>query len=539
MGEVLLERDNNYDAIIVGAGHNGLVCAAYLARSGFRVAIVERRPVLGGAAVTEELVPGFRFSTASLVNSLFRREIIQELELAKHGLEIMEREPSVISLYPDGGHVMLGRDEARNREEIARYSKDDAEAYPRYGRTMGRLAGSVEDLLVGPARAPLFDDIPALRAVLDRVDAIPDSDLGHLLHLLFGSARDVLDEWFVRDEIKALLAIDGVTGFRGGPSTPGSAYLMLYHMTGATETGRPAWGHVRGGMGGLTAALASVLHSHGAEVLTGRQVEHVLVGADGQARGVALSDGTELLGRCVVSAADPRTTFTKLVGAEHLPAGYGHAIAARDYEGVAAKVHLALDRLPRIRGFDGAGAGPQHRGTLLIAPTLDYLDRAYADAAAGTPSRSPHIECTIPTVLDPSLAPEGKHVMSIYVQYTPYTLSQGSWDDIKEAFADRVLECVEEYLPGITDSVLGRCVLSPLDLERRLGLAGGNLYHGAMSPLDLFAGRPGGVRRDYTSPVSGLYLCASGTRPGGGVCGVPGRNAAHLVADTLASASHH
>lgn len=525
--------DRVYDDIVIGAGHNGLTCAAYLARAGRRVLVVERREVVGGACVTDELVEGFRFSTASLVTSLFQQSIIDELRLRDHGFSTVPRDPSVVALFPDGRHLMLGSDPARCVEQVAQFSTRDAEAYPRYGATMRRLFQATEWLLAGEGRRPLADDPAALRSLLRQVDGLPDDDLCHLVSVLFDSARNFLDRWFETDHIKAPLAIDGITGVAAGPSAPGTAYLMLYHMAGSTETGRPAWGHVRGGMGGLTRALAAAAESWGVEIVTGCAVREIRVD-DGHATGVHLADGRVARAGTVISAADPAVTVG-LVDPDALPSGYRHAVRQLRFDGIAAKIHLALDRLPAVRGFPDTGQpGPQHRGTLLIAPTLDYLDEAYEDARRGIPSRHPHIECTIPTVLDPDLAPPGKHVLSMYVQYAPYALGEGKWEETKDRFADRVMACAEEHLPGLTAATLDRVVLSPVDLEQELGLTGGNLYHGAMSPRDLVLSRPVAGYPDYTTPLGNLFLCGSATRPGGGVFGVPGRNAARTVLATTA-----
>lgn len=522
-----LEPGNTlYDAVIVGAGHNGLVCAAYLAQAGHRVAIVERRDAVGGACVTDELFPGYRFSTASLVTCLFRQEIVADLGLSKYGLEIIPREPSVVALFPDGRSLALGADMAACTAEIGKFSAHDADVYPEYGETMRRLARFAGPYLLGESRIPLLDDIPALKAALAAAGGLPDDDLRRLMTVLFGSARSLLDDWFESDELKVTLSTDGVVGVNAGPSMPGTAYLMLYHQMGATETARPLWGQVRGGMGGITQALAAAAAAHGANIVTGRTVTRIRVGSNG-AEAVELSDGGQLRGRVIVSAADPKTTFLNLIDSGAVPEGYRHAIAGADYEGIAAKIHLALDRLPEIRGLPGERA--EYRGTLQILPSMDHFDRAHAESRLGRPSSEPHVECTIPTLLDPALAPPGKHVMSMYVQYAPYTLAGTTWDAIKESFADRVLEYVEPYLPGLTASVLDRKVLTPLDLERELGLPGGNLYHGAMSARDLFAGRPVAGYADYHTPIPGLYLCAAGTRPGGGVFGMPGKNASDTV----------
>jgi phytoene dehydrogenase-like protein len=517
---------------VIGAGHNGLVCACYLAQAGLDVTVLERRDVVGGACVTEELFPGYRCSTASLVTSLFRPEIVADLDLASHGLEFIRRNPSVVALFPDERHLMLGSDEGECVRQIAQFSRRDAEAYPEYGRTMRRLASFVEPYLMNPLPGLDGDAGATAKAALRAALELPDDDLGHLVELVAGSAAGFLDRWFESDAIKVPLVIDGITGVDASPSMPGSAYLMLYHMTGQAEVGRPAWGQVRGGMGGITSALASAASSHGASIRTGAPVARILV-RDGRAEGVALESGEEVPARAVVSAADPHTTFVKLMEPDDLPPSFRRAVENRRFDGVAMKMHLALDRLPRVRGFDGDGPGPQHRGTLLIAPSLRYLEDAYADARAGRPSRSPHIECTLPSVLDPSVAPEGKHLMGIYLQYTPYSLDGTSWDEVKESYGDRVLECMEEYMPGITESVVDRCVLSPVDLERRLGLTGGDLYHGAMTLDQLFFARASSGRSSHHTPVRDLYACGSGTHPGGGVFGVPGRNGARVVLEEL------
>lgn len=523
------------DVAIIGGGHNGLVCACYLADAGLKVTVLERRYTVGGACVTEELFPGYRCSTASLVSSLFREEIIRDLRLKDHSLEFLPREPSVVTLFPDGKHLMLGSDERACAQQIGKFSGADAEAYPRYGRTMRRLAAAMEPYILGEAPDLSLEDPKLLRDELGRLVSLSDEDLDHLVAALTGSARGFLNRWFESDAIKVPLVIDGITGVDGGPSTPGTAYLMLYHMTGSTETGRPAWGQIRGGMGGITRALAEVARERGVVIRTEAEVVRILVDGEGRAGGVVLADGEEIRSRTVASSADPHVTFLKLMDPAHLPEAFRREVQDIDFDGVATKIHLALDRLPEIRGFDGGGPGPQHRGTLLIAPSMGYLDDAYADAREGRPSARPHIECTIPSVLDPSLAPEGKHVTGIYVQYTPYSLADSSWDEIKESYADRVLECIEEYLPGLTDRVVDRRVYSPLDLERELGLTGGSLYHGSMSPGQLFSRRPVAGYADHRTPVSGLYLCGSGVHPGGGVFGVPGRNAAARIANDLRS----
>lgn len=519
------------DVVVIGAGHNGLVCAAYLAKAGLAVTVLERREVVGGACVTEQLIPGYRCSTASLVTSLFRPEIVADLDLGAHGLRFLPRDPSVVALFPDGRHLMLGSDEAECVRQIAEFSAADAEAYPRYGQTMSRLAAFMEPCLMNPL--PDMDGAGGVvKAALRRALELPDADLVQLMELIGGSASAFLDRWFESDAIKVPLAIDGITGVNASPAMPGSAYLMLYHMSGVTEIGRPAWGQVQGGMGAITKALASAARSHGAVIRTASPVARIIVRGD-RAAGVALESGEEIAAGAVVSAADPHTTFVRLMDAAEVPSRLRRAAENRRFDGVAMKMHLALDRLPSVHGFDDNGAGPQHQGTLLIAPSMEYLEEAYADAREGRPSHSPHIECTLPSVLDPSVAPEGRHLMGVYLQYAPYELKGTSWEDIKESYADRVLECMEAYMPGITKSVVERVVLSPVDLEQRLGLTGGDLYHGAMTLDQLFLLRQGNGTASHRTPIPDLYLCGSGTHPGGGVFGVPGRNGARVMLGDL------
>ncbi|MGJ9423271.1 phytoene desaturase family protein [Aeromicrobium sp. CF3.5] len=527
------QSETTSDVVIVGGGHNGLVCAAYLGQAGHRVTVIERWDQVGGACVTDELWPGFKVSTASLVTTLFRREIIEDLELESRGLRIVPRDPSVTALFDDGQPLTLSADDEATAREIAKFSPRDAERYPEFGRAMRQMAEFVEPYFLGPAREPLLRDVASLKSALLDAAKLPDDELGRLVGAMFGSARDLLDSWFESEELKVTLATDGTVGLDAGPSMPGSAYLMLYHQLGSREAGRPAWGQVMGGMGSITQALAAACLEYDVTLVTGRAVQRIVTGSDG-VEAVELDDGSRISTSTVVSGVSPRTTFLDLLGPEDVPSAYRHAIAQRPFPGVAAKVHLALDHLPDVRGFTGPG---RHlNGTLQILPSMDHLDMVHAKAARGIAPERPHIECTIPSVLDPSMAPPGKHVLSMYVQYVPHTVADGNWSDVKEAYLDDLLEYVEPYLPGLTDAVIHRLILTPADLEERFALPGGNLYHGAMSPLDLFAGRPVSGYADHETPVAGLFLCGSGTRPGGGVFGVPGRNASAVVRGHLGDA---
>jgi phytoene dehydrogenase-like protein len=524
------------DAVVVGAGHNGLIAAAYLARSGLRVVVCERREIIGGAVVTEEIVPGFRFSRAAYVLSLLRPVILRELRLAEHGLVLIPRNPSSFTPLLDGRYLLLGPDAELNRREIAKFSRRDAEAFPRYEALLDRVARFVEPLLDAPppdlAAAAGRERRASLAALLGL--AWRGLRLGrHLpsfLELLVAPAGRILERWFESEPLKATLATDAIIGALASPSTPGSAYVLLHHVMGGAEGARGLWWYVRGGMGSLSAAIASAARAAGARIETGRAVARIIV-RDGRAAGVSLADGTEIRARAVLSSADPRVTFLSLAPPESLPDDFRAHIAALDFSSGVTKINLALERLPSFRSLPGHEPGPQHHGTVHFAGSLAEIENAYRDALAGRASTRPLIEATLPSALDPTLAPPGRHVMSLFVQYTPYSLAEGSWDDPgrKEAFCDRVLRVIEEHAPGFSASVIGRDILSPLDLERVFGLTGGNIFHGAMTLDQLFSMRPAAGWARYRTPLPGLYLCGSGAHPGGGVLGAPGRNAARVV----------
>jgi phytoene dehydrogenase-like protein len=519
---------SRYDAIVVGAGHNGLVTAGYLARAGWRVLVLERRSVVGGACVTEEVFPGYRVSTAAYLVSLLQPKVVRDLELPRFGYRVFPKEPAYFAPYLDGRHMFMYQDLDRTCREIARFSARDAEHYPRYEAHVDRLARFVESLLL---RAP--PDLPPRRpsdllALLDlgwRALRLSRPGLAALARLMTGSVKEMLDRWFESEQLKVALATDGVIGTNGGPASPGTGYVLLHHVMGGVGGVRGLWGFVEGGMGGLTQALARSARAHGAEILTGAEVERVLV-QDGRARGVVLRSGDEYRADVVASNADPRRTFFGLVGREQLPSDFASQLDGWKCEGSSFKVNLAVGELPSYACLPGTDPGPQHRGTTHLCPSLEHLERAWDDAKYGEPSREPFVEITIPSVYDPTLAPPGKHLMSLFVQYAPYRLREGSWRERKDAFVQRVIEVVARYAPNVPGAIEHVHALSPLDLEEEYGLTGGNIFHGDLSLDQLYSLRPALGWARYRTPIDGLYLCGSGAHPGGGVTGAPGHNAA-------------
>jgi phytoene dehydrogenase-like protein len=521
---------NHFDAIVIGAGHNGLVAACYLARAGWKVLVLERRHVVGGACVTEEVFPGYKVSTAAYVNSLFRKEIVRDLRLADYGYAVLERDPSSFTPFPDGEHLFLGPDAAMNRREIARFSPRDAENYPKYEALLTRVAEAVEPLMMmrppDPLRPGLRDlwDLFRLSRRWRRLGATA----GEAAEILTAPARVILDRWFESDRVKATLATDAVIGAMASPSTPGTAYVLFHHVMGETNGKRGVWAYVKGGMGGLTQALASAARALGVVIRTEAQVARILVQGR-MAQGVALTNGDEYRARVVASNADAHVTFNRLLDSRLLPPSFVEAIGRLQYESASLKINVALSELPDFTACPGKGLGPQHRGTVHICPDMDYLERAYDDAKYGRPSARPVLECTMPSAVDPTVAPPGRHLMSLFVQYAPYKLREGDWEAVREAFADRCFDLLNEYAPNFKRSVLTRQVLAPPDIERVFGLTGGNIFQGAMTLGQLFFLRPALGWAGYRTPIRGLYLCGAAAHPGGGVLGAAGRNAARAI----------
>jgi phytoene dehydrogenase-like protein len=511
---------HHYDAIIIGAGHNGLVTACYLARAGKRVLVLERRPLVGGACVTEEIFPGFKMSTAAYVISLFRPEIIRDLRLRDYGFVVLERDPSSFTPFPDGRALLLGSDPRLNAREISKFSVRDADSFPRYQERLEQIGAILDPILTMTplnVRRPAVTDLWKI-VQLGRALVKAGSRIGELVEILAGAARPILDRWFESQELKATLATDAVIGAMASPSVPGTAYVLLHHVMGETNGKRGIWGYVKGGMGSLTRGLAETAHDLSVTIRCEAEVAGILV-KESAVSGVVLATGEELYAPVVASNADAQATFTRLVDPKLLPPEFLEAVQRIDYSSASLKISVALSELP----------GPQHRGTIHICPNLDYIERALDDAKYGRPSDRPILECTIHSVVDPSVAPPGRHLMSIFVQYAPYQLRDATWDQLGDRFADRCFDLLNEYAPNFKAAVLARQVLTPLDLERIFGLTGGNIFQGAMSLKQLFCFRPVPGFADYRTPLRGLYLCGAAAHPGGGVMGAAGYNAAREI----------
>src|SRR5215472_9977556 len=511
---------NKYDVVVIGGGHNGLVNAAYLARAGKKVLVLERRHVLGGAAVTEEVFPGFKFSVCSYVVSLLRPEIIRDLDLPRHGLEILPLDGTFTPM-PNGDYLWRVNDHGKTHREIARHSKTDAEAYDEFGKAMQAMCRFVKPILsmVPPDPNTLNPrELMKLLFIGKRFQGMTSDDKYNQVQLMTMSAVDFLDQWFETDVLIAPMSVSGITGTFLGVRSPGTAYVLLHHYMGEIDGSYRAWGLPKGGTGAVAAAIAGAARAAGVEIRLQAPVAR-LATKDGRATGVVLENGDEIAAKAVVSGLDPHRTFLRLVGERHLDPEFARQVKRFKMRGSSGKVNLALDALPEFACLPGAG--PHLRGDITIAPSIDYLERAYDDAKYGAFSRRPFMDIVIPSLTDPTVAPPGKHTMSIFVQYAPYHLKEGAadWPNQREAFGDAVVETLAEYMPNLPERVLHRQVLSPWDLEQIYGLTEGNIFHGELSLEQLAFLRPVAGWSRYQTPIEDLWMCASGTHPGGGIMG--------------------
>ena len=515
----------SYDAIIIGGGHNGLVNAAYLARAGKKVLVLERRYVLGGAAVTEEIIPGFKFSVCSYVVSLLRPEIIRDLDLPRHGLEILPLDGTFTPM-PSGDYLWRVNDHAKTRRELVRHSRRDAEAYDEFGKQMLQMCRFVKPLLgmVPPDPTSLHPaGLKKLMFLAKRFQALAAEDKYNLVQLMTMSAADFLDQWFETDVLKATMSASGIIGTFLGVRSPGTAYVLLHHYMGEIDGAFRAWGFSRGGTGAISNAIADAAREAGAEIRTESPVAKIITRA-GRATGVVLESGEEIEAKIVSSSVDPNLTFLKMMDPRGLPDEFVEEVRRYKYRGSSGKVNLALDALPDFKCLPGPGV--HLRGAISISPSVEYMERAYDQAKYGEFSHHPYIDIVIPSLTDPSVAPPGKHVMSCFVQYAPYKLKNGDWPARREEFGDTVINTIAEFAPNLKNIIIGRQILTPFDIEEQIGLTEGNIFQGELSLEQLFFLRPVAGWARYRTPVKNLYMCGSATHPGGGIMGAPGRLAA-------------
>ena len=544
----------DYDAIIIGAGHNGLVCACYLARAGLRVRVLERRDVIGGTAVTQEFAPGFRNSVAAYTVSLLNPKIIADLNLHRHGLRVVERPFSNFLPLADGGSFRLGPDLAATQAEVARFSRRDAGRLPDYYAMIERIADVLRDavLRTPPNVGGGIADLGRGAALALRLKGLDMPARRDLLELFTRSAGEILDDWFESDALKAALGFDSVVGNFASPYSAGSAYVLLHHAFGEVNGKRGAWGHAIGGMGAISEAIAAEARAHGVVITTGNAVARVLTrnsntgsdaragarghisGTGSRASGVALADGSEITARCVIGNLNPKLLYLKLVDADVLEPDFRARMQRWKCGSGSFRMNVALAELPDFSCAPGTQAQPHHASGIVIGPSLGYLDRAYDDAKREGMSAEPIVEVLIPSTLDDSLAPPGQHVASLFCQqFNPMLPDGRSWDERRDEAAERIIDTVTRHAPNFRASILARQVLSPLDLERDFGLVGGDIMHGRLSLDQLFSARPVLGYADYRSPLKGLYLCGAGAHPGGGVTGAPGHNAAREILKDL------
>ena len=541
----MIHQNKRYDCVVIGGGHNGLVTAAYLAKAGKSVCVLERRHILGGCACTEELWPGYKVSTAAYVISLFLPEITRDLRLKQYGLEVLPRNPSSFTPLLDGRSLTLGPDMVASQREISKFSRRDAEAYPKYNALLERVAQVLEPVLNKSAPDPMplpkewrkigvgkrLRDGSKILELYQSISGLGE-DLPEAMELLTGAARPLLERWFEAEVLRATLATDAIIGAFSSISSPGTAYVLLHHVMGEAGGARGVWGYVRGGMGGLADALEKACRDQRVTILRESPVASIVTDHSSDAataKGVILEDGTQIEADVIASSVDAHLTFERFLDPSALPEYFRKAVSRIDYSSASAKINLALSEPPNFTAKPSEGIADYHHGTMHVSPTLDFLERAYDDAKYGQPSKEPVLEMTMASAVDDTLAPEGKHVMSIFVQFAPYELAEGSWDEKKEPFADRCIELLSRYAPNVPNAIEHRQVLSPLDLERTYGITGGNIMQGAMNFNQLFMMRPIPGWADHRTPVKNLYLCGAASHPGGGVMGACGKNAAEEI----------
>jgi phytoene dehydrogenase-like protein len=523
-----------YDVVVIGAGHNGLTCAAYLGMAGLKVKVLERRPAVGGAAVTEEFCPGFRNSIAAYTVSLLSPKIIADLNLHDHGLRLVERRAQNFLPTLDGGYLLAA--EGRTKDSIANFSHTDAQRYDAFNRELDASADLLRELAL---RAPpnltrgfgtrTIGELIKVASVGNRLRRLSTENLRALYDLFTKSAADFLDQWFEGELVRAWLGFDAIVGNYASPYTPGTAYVLLHHAFGEVNGKKRTWGHAMGGMGAITQAMARAATSHGVEIETDAPVREVLL-ETGRAGGVVLADGRIVRAAVVAANVNPKLLYTAMVPESALDSDFLRRMRAWRCGSGTFRINVALSQLPSFSARPGHDLADHHSAGIILAPSLDYMDRAYSDARAFGWSREPIIEIVIPSTLDDTLAPKGAHVASLFCQHVAPQLPDGAaWNDHRERVADLMIETVDRYAPGFKASVVGRQALSPFDLEQVFGLTGGDIFHGAMSLDQLFWARPALGYADYRSPLKGLYHCGSGAHPGGGVTGAPGHNAARAI----------
>ncbi len=520
-----------YDAVIIGAGHNGLTAAAYLARAGYSTLVLERRDIVGGCCVTEQIAPGCRASTTSYIASMLRPEVIRDLQLADHGLRMIPCDPALQVPFPDGQLVSWWADRGRVVEELRKISVKDAETFVRIDERLKKLARYLQPFFLEPPPEPgtqSFDGWSDLFRAGKRFRGISSQEIAQLVSFLTGSLGDFLDRNYESEKVKTLFLANNVYGKHGGPYQPGSALGLLFHLlSGGEHEQQGFYGHVVGGMGSITNAMAKAARNFGADIRTSSPVQQI-DSRDGRVRGVALEDGTEIRARVVLSNADPKRTFLGMVPERDLPAEFVQAVRGIKMDGPCAKVNMVLDEEPRFTGTPGS-YDPQQRSLFTLVPSLEFAEHCYDIAKFGEIPEELWVDCVIASNADPSLAPSGKHVMTCFVQYVPYKLKQGTWDEKRELLGDRVVKKIGEYAPNVPGAIVARQVLTPLDLERTYGLTEGNIFHGDLNLEQLFFNRPVAGWSQYRTPIAGLYLCGAGAHPGGGVTGAPGHNGAQQV----------